>query len=301
MKQGILAGILAYTLWGLLPGYWKAMQSVPPLEILCHRTIWSLLFVLLALAIRKQWAWIRQAWSSPRTLLISLTSACLLSLNWFTYIWAVNSGHVLDSSLGYFITPLVNVLLGVLFLRERLRTWQMIAFGLAAMGVLALTVGYGAFPWIALSLAFSFGLYGLLRKVSPLGSLEGLSLETGILSLLAVAYLAYQEGTGNASFGHNGAATTLLLAGSGVVTALPLLLFAFAARQVTLATVGILQYISPTLQFFLGVLVYGEPFTPARLLGFAPIWLALVIYSMDGLNEEKRRRAEIRPQLLPGN
>jgi len=292
MKQGIIAGILAYTLWGLLPGYWKAIQVVPPLEILCHRTIWSLVFVLLVLAVRKQWAWVRQARASPRTLAMSLGSACLLSLNWFTYIWAVNSGHVVDSSLGYFIAPLVNVLLGVLFLRERLRVWQTVAIGFAAVGVLSLTVGYGAFPWIALSLALSFGFYGLLRKVSPLGSLEGLSLETAALSLLAVVYLVYKEGTGGASFGHAGAATTLLLAGTGVVTALPLLLFAYAARQVTLATVGIMQYISPTFQFFLGVLAYGEPFTPTRLFGFAPIWLALIIYSVDGMKEEKRRRLE---------
>jgi chloramphenicol-sensitive protein RarD len=290
MKQGILAGVLAYTLWGLLPGYWKAIQVVPPLEILCHRTIWSLVFVLVVLAVRKQWAWVRRARSSPRTLLISLASACLLGLNWYTYIWAVNSGHVVDSSLGYFITPLVNVLLGVLFLRERLRIWQTVAIGFAAAGVLSLTVGYGAFPWIALTLAFSFGFYGLLRKISPLGSLEGLSLETAALSLPAIAYLIYREGTGVASFGHAGAATTLLLAGTGVVTALPLLLFAYSVRQVTLATLGILQYIAPTFQFFLGVLVYGEPFTPARLLGFVPIWLALVIYSMEGMREEKRRR-----------
>lgn len=293
MRQGIVAGVLAYTLWGLLPGYWKALRAVPALEILCHRTIWSLVFILLVLAVRRQWAWVGQARARPRALLISLVSACLLSLNWFTYIWAVNSGHVVDSSLGYFITPLVNVLLGVLFLGERLRRWQAAAIGLAAVGVLSLTVGYGAFPWIALSLALSFGLYGLLRKVSPLGSLEGLSLETAALSVPALAYLVYQEGAGGGSFGHAGAATTLLLAGSGVVTALPLLLFAHAARQVTLATVGIMQYISPTCQFLLGVLVYGEPFTPARLLGFVPIWLAIVIYSVEGLWAEKRNRARM--------
>lgn len=294
MKQGIIAGIFAYTLWGLLPGYWKAIQAVPPLEILCHRTIWSLVFVVLALAVRKQWGWFRRVRTNPRTLLMSMGSASLLSLNWFTYIWAVNSGHVVDSSLGYFIAPLVNVLLGVVFLRERLRVWQTVAIGCAAVGVLSLTVDYGAFPWIALSLAFSFGFYGLLRKMSPLGSLEGLSLETAALSVLAIAYLVYLEARGGASFGHAGAATTLLLAGSGVVTALPLLLFAYAARQVTqLATVGILQYISPTFQFLLGVLVYREPFAPTRLLGFAPIWLALAIYSLEGVKEEKRRRLEL--------
>jgi chloramphenicol-sensitive protein RarD len=200
---------------------------------------------------------------------------------------------VVDSSLGYFITPLVNVLLGVLFLRERLRIWQTVAIGLAAVGVLSLTVGYGTFPWIALSLAFTFGFYGLLRKVSPLGSLEGLTLETATLSLPAMAYLVYQEATGASSFGHAGAATTLLLAGTGVVTAVPLLLFASAARQVKLTTLGILQYIAPTFQFLLGVLVYGEPFTPARLLGFVPIWLALILYSIEGMAEEKRRRLEL--------
>jgi chloramphenicol-sensitive protein RarD len=292
-QQGIVAGILAYTLWGLLPVYWKALQAVPPLEILCHRTIWSLAFVLLVLAARKRWAWVRQVRASPRTLLMSLGSACLLSLNWLTYIWAVNSGHIVDSSLGYFIAPLVNVLLGVLFLRERLRLWQMVAIGSAALGVLILTLGYGAFPWIALSLAFTFGFYGLLRKVSPLASLEGLSLETAVLSLPAAAYLIYQDAAGGASFGHSGAATALLLAGTGVVTALPLLLFAKAARQVTLATIGILQYIAPTLQLAFGVLVYGETFTPARLLGFAPIWLALAIYSLEGVHHERQRRLEL--------
>lgn len=287
MKHGILAGILAYTLWGLLPGYWKALQAVPALEILCHRTVWSLLFVAAVLALRRQWAWLRQARAAPRTLLLSLASACLLSLNWLLYIWAVNSGHVVDSSLGYFIAPLVNVLLGVIFLRERLRVRQTVAIGLAALGVVLLTVGYGAFPWIAVGLALSFGFYGLLRKVSPLGSLEGLSLETGVLSLPALAYLLWIEGIGSGSFGHAGIVPTLLLAGTGIVTALPLLLFAHAARQVRLATVGIMQYISPTFQFLLGVLAYGEPLTPARLLGFVPIWLALALYTLESVRGSK--------------
>jgi len=285
-----MAGFLAYTMWGLLPGYWKALQSVPPLEILCHRTIWSFLFLLLVLTVRKHWAWVGQVRANPRILFSSLGSACLLSLNWLTYIWAVNSGHVVDSSLGYFITPLFNVLLGVLFLRERLRPWQTVAIAVAAVGVLSLTVGYGAFPWIALSLTLTFGFYGLLRKVSPLGSLEGLSLETAVLSLPAAAYLIYRGVGGGAAFGHAGTATTLLLAGTGLVTALPLLLFARAARQIKLATVGFLQYISPTLQFGLGVLAYNEPFTTARLWGFAPIWMALLIYSLEGLKEEWQHR-----------
>lgn len=291
MKSGVLAAVVAYTLWGILPIYWKALQSVPALEIMSHRTVWSLAFVLILLAARQQWAWIRRVREHPRTLLTFVGSACLLGLNWTTYIWAVNAGHVVDSSLGYFINPLVSVLLGVLFLRERLRPWQGVAIGLAAAGVVFLTVGLGAFPWIALTLAGTFGFYGLLRKTAPLGSLEGLSLETALLSIPTLAYLIVLEISGTASFVHAGPSTSLLLALTGVVTAFPLLMFAYAARHVRLATVGILQYIAPTLQFLLGVLVYHESFTQTRLFGFAAIWLALLIYSCEGLLVERRRRA----------
>jgi chloramphenicol-sensitive protein RarD len=291
MNKGILAAIVAYTLWGVLPIYWKWLQVVPALEILCHRTVWSLVFVVLVLAVRRQWAWIRQARNNPKRLLVFVGSTCLLALNWFTYIWAVNAGHVVDSSLGYFINPLLSVLLGVLFLRERLRVWQAVAIGLAVVGVVFLTLGFGAFPWIALTLAATFGFYGLLRKTAPLGSLEGLAFETSVLSVPTLGYLIYLELAGTASFGHAGAMTSVLLAFTGVVTAFPLLMFAYAARKVTLATVGILQYIAPTLQFLLGVFVYHEPFTRARLVGFAAIWLALLVYSAEGLLAEKRRRA----------
>ena len=293
MKTGVLAAIVAYTLWGILPLYWKALQSVPALEIMSHRTVWSLVFVLLLLAVRRQWAWVRQARKSPRTLLTFASTACLLGLNWTTYIWAVNAGHVVDSSLGYFINPLVSVLLGVLFLRERLRPWQGVAIGLAAAGVMFLTLGLGAFPWIALTLAGTFGFYGLLRKTAPLGSLEGLSLETALLSVPTLAYLVALEVAGTASLAHAGPTTSLLLVLTGVVTAFPLLMFAYAARQVTLATVGILQYIAPTLQFLLGVFVYHEPFTQTRLIGFATIWVALAIYSIEGLGVERKRRASL--------
>lgn len=295
MRAGVLAAILAYTLWGILPIYWKALQAVPSLEILAHRTVWSLLTVLLLLAVRRQWAWLRRPRREPRLLFIFAASACLLGGNWFTYIWAVNSGHVVDSSLGYFINPLLSVLLGVLFLGERLRMWQGVALGFALAGVLFLTVAYGAFPWIALVLAGTFGVYGLLRKTAPLGSLEGLALETAVLSIPTLAYLVVLESAGMGSFGHAGWATSLLLAGAGVVTAFPLLLFGFAAREVSLATVGILQYIAPTLQFLLGVMVYNEPFSLTRLIGFAAIWVALAIYSAEGLLAERRRRAVLRP------
>jgi chloramphenicol-sensitive protein RarD len=291
MNRGILDAIGAYTLWGILPIYWKALQTVPALEILCHRTVWSLVLVLLVLAARRRWSWIATSLRRPRTLVLFFASACLLGANWFIYIWAVNSGHVVDSSLGYFINPLVSVLLGVIFLHERLRRWQAAAVVIAAAGVLYLTVGVGAFPWIGLLLAGSFGTYGLLRKTAPLGSLEGLALETALLSLPALGYLLTLEGTGGAAFGHESAATSLLLAGAGAVTAFPLLLFATAARSITLATVGILQYIAPTLQFLLGVLAYHEPFSPARLAGFAIIWLALAIYTGEALIHERHRRA----------
>ena len=290
IKNGITSAIGAYALWGLLPIYWKAVRTVPSSEVVCHRMVWSFAFVALLLIWKKRWQWLQQVRERPMTLITFLGTSGILALNWFIYIWAVNAGHVVDASLGYFINPLLSVLLGVVFLRERLRPWQWTAIGLAAGGVIFLTLGYGTFPWIALTLAVSFGLYGLLRKTAPLGALEGLALEMTILFLPALAYLVYLELTGSASFGHTGAATSLLLAFAGVATAAPLLLFASAARRITLATVGVLQYIVPTLQFLLGVLVYGESFTHTRMAGFGVIWAALVIYSIEGFVERRKRK-----------
>lgn len=295
MNRGVLAGILAYTLWGFMPIFWKTLQVVPALEILSHRTIGAFGIILLLLALRRQWSWIQQVRSRPRMLLVFGGSAALLGLNWLTYIWAVNSGHIVDSSLGYFINPLLNVLLGAIFLGERLRSWQVLAVCLAALGVLYLTLGYGTFPWIGLTLALTFGFYALLRKTAPLGSLQGLSLEAAFLSAPSLVYLLYLQKIGAASFGQVGAAIDVLLVLSGLMTALPLVLFAYSARHVTLATVGILQYIAPTFQFLLGVFLYGESFTLHQLLGFAPIWVALVIYSTEGFVMERRRRAGTLP------
>lgn len=282
-KNGVLSVVGAYTLWGFLPLYWKSVQTVPAFEVLCHRAVWSFAFIVLLLVRRGEWKWLQQASRNPVTLLMSLGTACILTLNWFTYIWAVYAGRIVDASLGYFINPLFSVLLGVLFLGERLRVWQWMAIGTASGGVIFLTLGYGAFPWIALTLAITFGFYGLLRKTAPLGTLEGLSLEIAILFLPALAYLVYHEWVGVASFGHTGATTSILLALTGIATALPLLWFAYGARRVTLATVGVLQYIAPTLQFLLGVLVYGESFTKTRMIGFGAIWVALLIYSLEGI------------------
>jgi len=281
----LLAAIGAYTSWGLLTVYWKAVQKVPALETLCHRTVWAFAFMLAVLAWQRHWEWLPQVRRSRRVRLVFLTTAALLSINWLTYIWAVTNGHIVDASLGYFINPLVSVLLGVLILRERLRPSQWVAVGLALGGVLFLTLGYGSVPWIALVLAFTFGLYGLLRKTASLDALAGLTLEMAILFLPALLYLIHMEATGRAFFGHvsdgNGITISILLAFSGIVTALPLILFTYAARKIPLATVGILQYIAPTLQFLLGVLVYGETLTGTKLAGFAAVWSALLLYSLE--------------------
>ena len=283
MNKGMLYAIAAYGFWGLFPLYWKTLQHVPALEILSHRMAWSLLFVLVLLLVRRQWGWVKTAAAQPKTLLLFTASAALLSLNWFVYIWGVNAGHIVETSLGYFINPLVSVLMGVFFLGEKLRRGQWVAIGLAALGVLYLTLRYGSLPWIALTLATSFALYGLIRKTAPLGSLEGLSLETALMFLPALGYLVYLEAAGTAAFGHVDTLTTVLLGFAGVATAVPLLLFAAGARLIKLATIGILQYIAPTLQFLIGVLVYHEPFTLDRLVGFSLIWLALLVYSAENI------------------
>jgi chloramphenicol-sensitive protein RarD len=292
-KGGTLAAIGAYAIWGLLPVYWKAIQEVPAFEILCHRIVWSFVFVALLLLWKRRWEWLEQA-RRPITLLVFLATGCILSLNWFLYIWAVNAGRILDPSLGYFINPLLSVLLGVLFLRERLRVWQWVSVGIAAVAVIYLTVSYGAFPWVAITLAVTFGTYGLLRKTAALDALEGLGLETTFMLFPALGYLVYLERVGAGSFGHATAQTNVLLALAGVVTASPLILFGYAAKRVTLATVGILQYIAPTGQFLLGVLVYGEDFGQARMIGFSAIWVALLIYSIEGF-VEGRRNAQASP------
>ncbi len=288
-KRGVLSVTGAYLLWGFLPIFWKSVQVVPAFELLCHRIAWSFVFVVLLLIGRKEWEWLRQARKNPKVLITFLVTAGLLAFNWFTFVWAINAGHIVDASLGYFINPLFSVLLGLLFLKERLRPWQWVAITIAAGGVIFLTLGYGAFPWIAFALAISFGFYGLLRKTAALGSLEGLALETTILFLPALAYLVYVELVGTGSFGHAGATINILLAFTGVVTALPLIWFAYGARRVTLATVGILQYIAPTFQFLLGVLVYGEEFTDTRVIGFSVIWTALLIYSLEGVVQGRKR------------
>lgn len=288
MKPGTLAALTAYIFWGLLPVYWKAVEHVPAQEILGHRIVWSLVVTLGLLVVRRQWDWLKQVGRRPAALLPYVGAAALLALNWFVYIWANNNGHIVETSLGYFINPLVNVLLGVLFLRERMRPWQWAAIGLAAAGVAYMALNYGQPPWIALILAFSFGFYGLIHKTGTLESVQGLNVETGLMFLPALGYLVYLGGRGVGAFGQAGIGVTLLLGLAGFVTAIPLILFAYGARRVPLTTLGVLQYAAPTGQFLLGVIAYGEPFTQARLIGFCLIWLALALYSVEGFMAQRR-------------
>jgi chloramphenicol-sensitive protein RarD len=283
MSKGLAYAIGCYSIWGLLPLFWRLLQHLPASEILAHRIFWACVVTFGLLAGRRQWATLWDALRQPRVLLTFVASALLLSINWFVYIWAVNAGRVVETSLGYFINPLVNVLLGMLFLHERLRIGQGIAIGLAVCGVLYLTIVYGTPPWISLFLAGSFGIYGLLRKTASLDSLVGLALESMLITPFALAFLIYHEVTAGGAFGHLDVGTHLILISSGVITAVPLLLFAAAARQLSLTTMGIVQYIAPTTQFLIGVLLFGELLTVHRLIGFILIWAALLVYSLEGL------------------
>lgn len=282
MPAGLLAAALSYALWGLFPLYFHQVAEVPALEIVLHRSVWSLVFVLGLLTVLRRWAWVKDVVKQPRTLLVFAASALLLSTNWLVYVWAVNNGRVMEASLGYFINPLVNVALGMLFLHEKLRPAQRWALGVAAAGVAWLTWTAGLPPWIALALALSFGLYGLLRKTAPLGALEGLALETALLAPLAVPALAWLSSHGGALAGASGSTWAWLLF-AGPLTAIPLLLFAHGARRVTMATLGLLQYLAPTIQFALAVWVFHEPLKPERLIGFVLIWIALALYSAESL------------------
>lgn len=283
-------GVLAYLCWGLFPLYWPLLEPANAVEILSHRVVWSLVFVVGILAVRRQWAWIRYYLADRRRIALLSTAAVVIALNWGVYIWGVNHKHVVETSLGYFINPLVTVLMGVLILGERLRRLQWVATGIAAVAVIGLTVDYGRPPWIALVLAFSFGSYGLLKKKANAGALESLTVETAVLVIPAFIYLVTIGARGSGDFGHDGARTALLI-GTGVITAIPLLFFGAAATRVPLSTLGLLQYLAPTLQFLCGVIVYGEALPLGRLLGFAAVWLALAVFSYDALTSMRRQLA----------
>lgn len=281
MKKGILSGIGAYALWGFFPIYWKYLHDVPALQVIGHRIGWSFLLLILVIIVSRQWNEFRSAVLQPKVIGIYSIAAVLLSVNWLVYVWGVNAGFIVETSLGYFINPLLSVLLGVIFLRERLRPAQWIPVSIAAIGVIYLTVIYGRLPWIALSLAFSFGFYGLAKKLAPLGSLHGLTLETGIVFPAALAYLLIVEANGGGAFLHDSTLVDILLIGAGAVTTIPLLMFASAARQIPLTVVGLLQYIAPTLQFLIGVFLYKEPFDRSHFIGFGIVWLALIVFWVE--------------------
>ncbi|PHV10058.1 EamA family transporter RarD [Chitinimonas sp. BJB300] len=288
MQTGILYACAAYFIWGLLPLYLKALKHVPALEILLHRMIWSLVFLAIILAVRKHWGWLKPALCNRKVVLRFIASAAVLSINWFIYIWAVNAGRVVDASLGYFINPLVNVMFGYLLLHERLRPAQWGAIAVAAAGVLWLTIQAGQLPWIGLMLAATFGTYGLLRKTAPLGALEGLSLETLLLTPFAMIWLGWLISQGQSGFVNGDAATHWLLIAAGPITAIPLLLFAAGARRIPMSLLGLLQYIGPTLQMGLGVFLWHEPFGSEKLVGFALIWSALVLYTLENLFNSRK-------------
>jgi chloramphenicol-sensitive protein RarD len=282
MNKGMRYAIGAYISWGVLPIYWKWLHHVPALQLISHRILWSFFALVVFILITRQWKEFRKAVSTPRVLRVYSAAALLIGINWLTYVWAVNAGHIVETSLGYFINPLLSVLMGVMFLHEHLRPRQWIPLGLAASGVLYLTFAYGSLPWIALTLAVSFGVYGLVKKIAPLGSLYGLTLETGILLVPAMCYLLYSDTTGSGAFLHTGISSDILMIGAGLVTTIPLLMFASAAQRISLSLVGILQYISPTLQFLVGVIIYKEPFTHIQFIGYGIIWIALILFAAEG-------------------
>lgn len=293
-RAGVLYGIAAYGTWGLFPLYFKAVAYVPALEVVCHRVVWSLAFLAALLALRGDWRAVPRALRCRRTLATLGLTALLIACNWVLFVWAVANQQLLQASLGYYINPLLNVLLGCVFLGERLRRWQTISVVLAGVGVAYLTVAYGQLPWIALVLAATFGFYGLLRKTAKADALVGLSVETTLLAPLAAAYLLYQMAHGQAVFLAGSARSDLLLMAAGAVTATPLLWFTAAARRLPYSTLGFMQYLAPTGQFLLAVLAFGEPFRPAQLVTFGCIWIALVIFSWDAL-----RRARPSPPPAP--
>jgi len=280
---GLFCAVLAYLTWGVSPIFFKMLASVPAFEILMHRMVWSFFFLLLIIIVFKRWKTFKEALTNWYNFRLLLISTILVSGNWFLFIWAINSNHILQTSLGYYISPLVNVLLGTVFLKERLRNLQVAAILLAGIGVGYLTVQHGEFPWVALGLATSFGLYGFIRKVAPVEALEGLAVETLILSLPAAAYLFYIDHLGKGALFCSGLDIDLLLMGTALVTAFPLLMFTIGARRLRLITIGFLQYIAPSCTFILAVFVYREPFTRVQVFTFVMIWLALAIFSADAV------------------
>ena len=280
--KGVWYATIAYIFWGGFPIYWKLLSGIPALQLMCHRIVWSCVLLLGLITAQHDWNRFLGAVRSRRVMVIYTVAAVAIALNWFVFVWAVNEGFIVQVALGYFINPLVSVCLGVVVFHERLRRLEWAAIGLASAGVLYLTLFYGSFPWIALTLACSFGTYGFMKKLAPLGAVLGLTLETSILFLPAVVFLIYAYVIGDVGFLHENALRNFLMVAAGPITTAPLLLFAAAARRIPLSMMGMLQYINPMMQFLIGVLVYHEPFNATQFVGFGMVWAALLLFAVQG-------------------
>ncbi|WP_411149738.1 EamA family transporter RarD [Streptomyces sp. A30] len=294
---GLLNGFAAYGMWGLVPLFWPLLKPAGAVEILAHRMVWSLAFVAVALVVIRRWAWVGELLRQPRRLALITVAAAVITVNWGLYIWSVNSGHVVEASLGYFINPLVTIAMGVLLLKERLRPVQWTAVGVCLAAVLVLTVGYGRPPWISLTLAFSFATYGLVKKKVNLSGVESLAAETAIQFLPALGFLLWLGAQGDSTFTGEGAGHATLLVATGVVTALPLVCFGAAAIRVPLSTLGLLQYLAPVFQFLLGIFYFHEAMPPERWAGFALVWLALTLLTWDALRTARRSARTLRVEM----
>jgi chloramphenicol-sensitive protein RarD len=290
-RAGLVYGFAAYGMWGLFPLYWPLLEPAGALEILAHRMVWSVVVIALILLALRRWAWIGELVRQPRRMGLVAVAAVTVSVNWGTYIWAVNAGHVVEASLGYFINPLVTIALGVLVLHERLRPVQWAAVGIGALAVVVLAVGYGRLPWIALTLAFSFGVYGLVKKKIAMGGLESLGAETSVQFVPALVFLLVLGIRGDSTFTHDGPGHALLLAACGLVTAVPLICFGMAATRLPLSTIGLMQYLAPVFQFLIGVLYFHEEMPAERWAGFLLVWVALLLLTGDALRTARRTRS----------
>ncbi|HEX2903799.1 MAG TPA: EamA family transporter RarD [Jatrophihabitans sp.] len=292
-RAGLTLGVLAYFCWGLFPLYWPLLEPAGAVEILAHRMVWSLIFVALLLTVTRTWSRVRAVAADRARFARLALAAVLVSINWGVYIWGVNTHHVIETSLGYFINPLLTILLGVVVLSERLTRTQWLAVGIASLAIVVLTIDYGRLPWIALVLACSFAGYGFLKKQVGVGAMESLALETSVLSGPALVTLIVLQAQGNLTFGHHGVGNSLLLMGTGVVTAIPLLLFGAGARRLPLSTMGLLQYLTPVLQFAVGVGIRHEPLPTATLIGFCLVWLALLVLTFDAVVRRRRSQSAV--------
>jgi chloramphenicol-sensitive protein RarD len=297
-RTGVGYGLAAYVIWGLFPLYWPLLAPTPATQILAHRMVWSLVFVAVVLVVRRRWAFVSALRSDPRRVGLLVVAAIMISMNWGLYIWAINAGYVVESSLGYFITPLVVIALGVIVLKERLRRTQWTAVGVGFIAVVVIAVGVGHVPWIALGLAASFGSYGLAKKLAKTPALDSMAVETSVMALPAIGFLVFVQARGTGSFGHIAAGTDLLLISSGIVTVVPLLCFSAATRRVPLTVMGLLQYATPVLQFAIGVAVRHEKLPPSEFAGFALVWVALTLL---GTSELRQRRLSVRSSVNRGD